>query len=86
MPHKKNPILSERVTGLSRTLRGYALTALENQNLWHERDISHSSAERMIFPDATVTLDYMFGIITRVVKDMVVNEEQMKNQYSPYSQ
>lgn len=78
MPHKKNPILCERVTGLSRTLRGYALTALENQNLWHERDISHSSAERIIFPDATVTLDYMFGIITRVIKDMVVNEEQMK--------
>ena len=78
MPHKKNPILCERVTGLSRTIRGYAVTALENQNLWHERDISHSSAERMIFPDATVTLDYMFGIITRVIKDMVVNEEQMK--------
>lgn len=77
MPHKKNPILCERVTGLSRTLRGYALVALENQNLWHERDISHSSAERMIFPDATVTLDYMFGIITKVIDGMQVNKEQM---------
>lgn len=77
MPHKKNPILCERVTGLSRVLRGYAVTAMENQNLWHERDISHSSAERMIFPDATVTLDYMFGIITKVINGMQVNKEQM---------
>lgn len=77
MPHKKNPILCERVTGLSRVLRGYALTALENQALWHERDISHSSAERMIFPDATVTLDYMFGLMTKVIGTMQVNTEQM---------
>ena len=77
MPHKKNPILCERVTGLSRVLRGYALTAMENQALWHERDISHSSAERMIFPDATVTLDYMFGLMTKVIGNMQVNEAQM---------
>lgn len=77
MPHKKNPILCERVTGLSRTIRGYAVTAMENQNLWHERDISHSSAERIIFPDATITLDYMFSIMNRVIKDMQVNEKAM---------
>jgi adenylosuccinate lyase len=77
MPHKKNPIMCERVTGLSRVLRGYAMTAMENQNLWHERDISHSGAERVIFPDATIGLDYMFGIMTRVVKGMTVNEDQM---------
>ena len=77
MPHKKNPILCERVTGLSRTIRGYAVTAMENQNLWHERDISHSSAERIIFPDATITLDYMFKIMNRVITDMQVNEKAM---------
>ena len=77
MPHKKNPILCECVTGLSRVLRGYAVTAMENQNLWHERDISHSSSERIIFPDATVTLDYMFGVITKVINGMQVNKEQM---------
>ena len=77
MPHKKNPIICERITGLSRTLRGYALTAMENQNLWHERDISHSSAERIIFPDATVGLDYMMSLTTRVITDMQVNEAAM---------
>ena len=59
MPHKRNPILSERIAGLARLLRGYAQTAFENQPLWHERDISHSSAERVILPDATILLDYM---------------------------
>ncbi len=54
MPHKRNPIVSERIAGLARLLRGYASTALENQPLWHERDISHSSAERVILPDATI--------------------------------
>lgn len=78
MPHKKNPIICERVTGLSRVLRGYALTAMENQALWHERDISHSSTERVIFPDATICLDYMFGLMTKVIDGMTVNEEQMK--------
>lgn len=78
MPHKKNPILSERVTGCARTLRGYALTSLENQALWHERDISHSSTERIIFPDATILLDYMFSLMTRVIDGMTVNPESMK--------
>ena len=78
MPHKKNPIICERVSGLARVLRGYALTSLENQNLWHERDISHSSTERIIFPDATIALDYMFSLMTRVLKEMVINEEQMR--------
>jgi adenylosuccinate lyase len=78
MPHKRNPIVCERISGLARTLRGYTLTALENQNLWHERDISHSSAERMIFPDATVTLDYMFGLMTNVIQNMTVNTDQME--------
>lgn len=78
MPHKKNPILCERVTGLSRVLRGYAITALENQNLWHERDISHSGAERVIFPDATIALDYMFSLMIKVLSGMTVNEDSMK--------
>ena len=77
MPHKKNPILCERITGLSRTMRGYCVTALENQALWHERDISHSSAERVIFPNATVTLDYMMHLMTKVITGMVVNKAQM---------
>ena len=64
MPHKRNPILSERVAGLARVLRGYAGTALENQPLWHERDISHSSAERVILPDATILLDYLLQKVT----------------------
>ncbi|RAP33814.1 adenylosuccinate lyase [Candidatus Marinamargulisbacteria bacterium SCGC AG-410-N11] len=78
MPHKKNPIICERISGLARTIRGYALTALENQNLWHERDISHSSTERIIFPDATVGLDYMMIKMIDVIKNMVINEDQMK--------
>jgi adenylosuccinate lyase len=78
MPHKRNPIISERVTGLSRVIRGYSVTAMENQALWHERDISHSSAERVIFPDATIGLDYMFSLLTKVISGLVVNEEQMK--------
>ena len=77
MPHKKNPIICERITGLSRTLRGYVVTAMENQALWHERDISHSSAERIIFPDATVCLDYMFSLTTKVIKGMRVNKDAM---------
>lgn len=78
MPHKKNPILCERVTGLARVLRGYSQTAMENMALWHERDISHSGAERVIFPDATGFLDYMFSLMTKVIKGMRVNEDQMK--------
>jgi len=79
MPHKKNPILCERITGLSRVLRGYSQTALENMALWHERDISHSGAERVIFPDATGFLNYMFHLMTRVIKGMKINEDKMKD-------
>jgi len=78
MPHKKNPILCERVCGMSRVLRGYALTALENIALWHERDISHSSAERIILPDASLLLDYMLSILSKVIKDLVVYPEQIE--------
>ena len=78
MPHKRNPIICERVTGMARVMRGYALTAMENQALWHERDISHSSAERIIFPDATIGLDYMFGLMTKVIRGMTVNVDQMQ--------
>ena len=78
MPHKRNPIISERVTGLARVIRAYSVTAMENQALWHERDISHSSAERVIFPDATIGLDYMFSLLTKVMSGLVVNEAQMK--------
>jgi adenylosuccinate lyase len=78
MPHKRNPILSERVAGLARVLRGYAQTALENQPLWHERDISHSSAERVILPDATILLDYLLQKTTGLVRDLVVRPERMR--------
>ncbi len=77
MPHKRNPILSERVAGLARVLRGYAGTALENQPLWHERDISHSSAERVILPDATILLDYLLQKVTGLVRDLIVRPERM---------
>ncbi len=77
MPHKRNPILSERLCGLARLLRGYALAAMENVPLWHERDISHSSAERVLFPDATATLDYMLVILERLVADQSVYPERM---------
>jgi adenylosuccinate lyase len=77
MPHKRNPILSERVAGLARVLRGYAGTALENQPLWHERDISHSSAERVILPDATILLDYLLQKVTGLIRDLVVRPERM---------
>ena len=65
MPHKRNPIIAERLCGMARLLRGYALTGLENVALWHERDISHSSAERVIVPDATIALDYMLAKLRR---------------------
>src|SRR4029077_753822 len=70
MPHKRNPITTERITGLARVLRGYAQTAVENVALWHERDISHSGAERVILPDATTLLDYMQALAIRVVRDL----------------
>jgi len=78
MPHKRNPIISERITGLARVIRGYAITSLENQALWHERDISHSSTERVIFPDATIGLDYMLSLMIKIISGLVINEDQMK--------
>ena len=78
MPHKRNPILSERLAGLARLLRGYAHTAFENQPLWHERDISHSSAERVILPDATILLDYMLVKATGLAERLVVRPERMR--------
>ena len=78
MPHKRNPILSERIAGLTRLLRGYAHTALENQPLWHERDISHSSAERVILPDATILLDYLLVKTTGLVTGLIVRSERMR--------
>ena len=77
MPHKRNPIGSENITGLSRVLRGYMATAYENVALWHERDISHSSAERIILPDATILLDYMLHRFTGIVKNLTVYPENM---------
>ena len=77
MPHKRNLILSERIAGLARVLRGYAQTAMENQALWHERDISHSSAERIILPDATILLDYALQKMTSLVQGLVVRPERM---------
>jgi adenylosuccinate lyase len=78
MPHKRNPILSERIAGLARLLRGYAHTALEDQPLWHERDISHSSAERVILPDATILLDYMLVRMTALMDGLIVRSERMR--------
>jgi len=78
MPHKRNPILSERIAGLARLLRGYAGTALEDQPLWHERDISHSSAERVILPDATIALDYMLVRMAGLIEGLVVRGERMR--------
>lgn len=74
MPHKRNPILSERISGLARLFRGYLIPALENISLWHERDISHSSVERIILPDGFILLDYMLNLLSRVVEGLEVNE------------
>ncbi|MDR2823151.1 MAG: adenylosuccinate lyase [Mycoplasmataceae bacterium] len=82
MPHKRNPIASENICGCARVIRGYMLTAFENIPLWHERDISHSSAERIIFPDATILIDYMLDRFTQVLNNLVIYPEQMlKNIY-----
>jgi adenylosuccinate lyase len=78
MPHKRNPIITERITGLARVLRGYAQTGLENVALWHERDISHSGAERVVLPDATILLDYMLSLGTRVARGMTVHVDRMR--------
>ncbi len=78
MPHKRNPIVAERIAGLARLLRGYAVAALENQPLWHERDISHSSAERVLLPDATILLDYMLARMTTLVERLVVRPDRIR--------
>jgi len=78
MPHKRNPELCERICGLARLVRGYAVTAMENVALWHERDISHSSTERVILPDACLVLDYALSIFTYVMKGLQVYPERMK--------
>jgi adenylosuccinate lyase len=78
MPHKRNPITTERISGLARVLRGHAQAATENVALWHERDISHSGAERVILPDATILLDYMQHLAIRVVRGLVVHEDRMR--------
>ena len=77
MPHKRNPVLTENLTGLARLIRGYTVPALENITLWHERDISHSSVERMIGPDATVTLDFALNRLINVIDELVIYPEQM---------
>jgi adenylosuccinate lyase len=79
MPHKRNPITSERICGLARVLRGYSQAGLENVALWHERDISHSGAERVILPDATILLDYMQHLATRLVEGMTVHADRMRS-------
>ena len=78
MPHKRNPILTENLTGLARMVRSYALPAMENVALWHERDISHSSVERMIGPDATITLDFSLARLTGVIEKLLIYPERMQ--------
>src|SRR5690625_2788581 len=79
MPHKRNPIASENMSGMARVVRGYMVTAYENVSLWHERDNSHSSAERIIIPDATIAINYMLNRFTNVVKNLTIYEDNMKN-------
>mgnify|MGYP003864788015 CR=1 FL=1 len=78
MPHKRNPITAERVSGLARVVRANALAALENVALWHERDISHSSVERVIIPDSTTLLDYMLARFTGIMERLLVYPENMR--------
>src|SRR5207302_5531761 len=77
MPHKRNPITWERLTGLARVLRGNAVAGLENVALWHERDISHSSVERIIFPDSCTLLDYMLATLHKLIQGLIVYPENM---------
>ena len=77
MPHKRNPELSERICGLARVVRANSLTALENVALWHERDISHSSAERVILPDSSLAVDYMLHLMTGIIDGMLVFPDRM---------
>lgn len=78
MPHKRNPITAERITGIARLLRGYAVSAMENVTLWHERDIAHSSVERVIIPDATIITDYALAKFNDLLAGLVVNEKRMR--------
>ncbi len=78
MPHKRNPVSCEQISGLSRVMRGFVIPALEDIPLWHERDISHSSVERIVFPDATILIDYMLNRMNRILKDLHVYPENMK--------
>ncbi|MBB3607771.1 adenylosuccinate lyase [Rhizobium sp. BK602] len=84
MPHKRNPVLTENLTGLARMVRSYAVPAMENVALWHERDISHSSVERMIGPDATVTLDFALARLTSVIDKLLVYPENMMNNLNKF--
>jgi adenylosuccinate lyase len=84
MPHKRNPVLTENLTGLARMVRSYAIPAMENVALWHERDISHSSVERMIGPDATVTLDFALARLTGVIDKLLVYPENMMNNMNKF--
>jgi len=77
MPHKKNPIVSEQICGLARLLRGNAQAAMENQALWHERDISHSSVERVVLPDSTILMDYLLDRTANLIDTLVVNPARM---------
>jgi adenylosuccinate lyase len=78
MPHKRNPELCERICGLSRLIRGYAVTSMENISLWHERDISHSSTERIIFPDACLVLDYILSIFLSIMDGLQIHPDNMQ--------
>ena len=78
MPHKRNPVLTENLTGLARVIRSSVMPALENVTSWHERDISHSSVERMIAPDVTITLDFALNRLTNVIQNLIVYPDKMK--------
>ncbi|WP_245510045.1 lyase family protein, partial [Rhizobium leguminosarum] len=84
MPHKRNPVLTENLTGLARMVRSYAMPAMENVALWHERDISHSSVERMIGPDATVTLDFALSRLAGVIEKLLVYPENMEKNLNKF--
>ena len=86
MPHKKNPIICERICGLARVLRGYVSAGLENVALWHERDISHSSVERVIIPDATTTLDYMLHLLDSVLGNLGIHPQRMRDNLERWGQ
>jgi adenylosuccinate lyase len=84
MPHKRNPIRSERLTGMARIVRGHAVAALENVALWHERDISHSSVERVVFPDSCILTHFMLQEMTNLVKNLLIYPENMKRNMNVY--